>query len=143
MFCLGFTLLRMPNEKLCFNLQDQILYLRVLRENIDCQRGFQLVESIKPNEGLLYLLEDDHQPGFWMKDVFQHLDLIFIDNQGHILELVQAKPHDVEVITPPANARFAIEVARGIAEQLNLIKGSKLPCEILKNFQGVCIGCAE
>lgn len=122
------------------NFQDQWVYLRVLRNDLDRQRGFQLVEAIHPNEGLLYLLDDIQKPAFWMKDVLQQLDLIFIDNQGHILELVQARPHNTEIIMPPENAKFAIELAGGIAKQLKLIKGSKLSSDILKNFQWVSVG---
>jgi uncharacterized membrane protein (UPF0127 family) len=143
MFCLGFALLRMPTEKVCMKLQDQKVCLRVLRNDIDRKRGFQLVEAIRPNEGLLYLLNDTEKPAFWMKDVLQQLDLIFIDNQGCVLELVQAKPHDTKVIIPPDNSMFAVELAGGVAMQIKLIKGSKLSPDVLKKLQVVSRGHAK
>lgn len=133
---LGFSLLRMPTETVCVEVKDQHLCLRVLREKTDQKRGFQLVENLYPNEGLLYILSDKKKPNFWMKDVIQHLDIVFIDDHGHVLETVHGPPHRSDVITPPTNTMYAIELLGGRAEQLNLVKGSKLLLNIISEPNG-------
>lgn len=133
---LGFSLLRMPTETVCVEVKDQHLCLRVLRDKTDQKRGFQLVENLYPNEGLLYILSDKKKPNFWMKDVIQHLDIVFIDDHGHVLETVHAHPHRSDVITPPTNTMYAIELLGGRAEQLNLVKGSKLLLNIISEPNG-------
>ena len=140
MLCLGFALLRMPSEKVCLEIKDQHLCLRVLRDKSDQKRGFQLVEELRPNEGLLYILTDSNKPNFWMKDVVQHLDILFIDTHGHVLEMVQAQPHRRDVITPPKQTMYAIELSGGRAKQLKLIKGAQLSHEILSDFKGALFG---
>lgn len=117
----------MPNEIICIQLKDAHICLRVLRHQKDQKRGFQLVEEIKPYEGLLYVLPDKVKPNFWMKDVVQHLDIIFLDADGYVIELIHAKPHRRDVITPPIDTLCAIELAGGSALQFKLRKGSKLP----------------
>ena len=139
MLCLGFALLRMPSEKVYLEIKNQNLYLRVLRDKSDKNRGFQLVEELCPNEGLLYFLTEPKKPKFWMKDVFQHLDILFIDTHGHVLELVQAHPHRRDLITPPKKTMYVIELMGGRAEQLNLIKGAQLSHEILSEFKGALV----
>jgi uncharacterized membrane protein (UPF0127 family) len=136
MLCLGFALMRMPSEKVCLEIKDQHLCLRVLRDKSDKNRGFQLVEEVCPNEGLLYFLTEPKKPNFWMKDVFQHLDILFIDTHGQVLELVQAHPHRRDLITPPKKTMYVIELMGGRAKQLNLVKGAQLSHEALSGFKG-------
>jgi uncharacterized membrane protein (UPF0127 family) len=136
MLCLGFSLLRMPTEKVCVDVKNHHMCLRVLRDKVDQTRGFQLVENLHPNEGLLYILQEPKKPDFWMKDVFQHLDIVFIDTHGHILEMVQAHPHRTDPIVTPKDTMYAIELLGGRAQQLNLMKGSNLPLEIISELKG-------
>ncbi|MDP3935647.1 MAG: DUF192 domain-containing protein, partial [Alphaproteobacteria bacterium] len=94
------------------------------------------VEDLRPNEGLLYILAGSKKPDFWMKDVIQHLDILFIDTYGNILEMVHAHPHRRDVITPPKQTLYAIELIGGRAKQLQLIKGAQLSREVLSSFKG-------
>jgi uncharacterized membrane protein (UPF0127 family) len=126
----------MPNQRVCFDFKNQHVCLRVLKYKEDRQRGFQLVEQIQPNEGLLYWLQDPRSTSFWMKDVLLQLDILFIDKEGRILELVSAEPHCTNTINPPVNAQYAIELAGGIAKELQLIKGTKLSTDIIAEFHG-------
>lgn len=125
-FCLGFVLLSMPNEWVCLDIKDQHVCLRILRSKSHQRRGFQLVEDIRPNEGLLYILADTKKPNFWMRDVIHHLDIVFVDEDGYIVDLVEAKPHRSDRIKAPSNAWYAIELPKGTAHQLQLSKGSKI-----------------
>ncbi len=139
MLCLGFAFLRMPSEKVCLDIKNQHICLRVLRDKSDQKRGFQLVEEILPNEGLLFIFSESEKPNFWMKDVVQHLDILFIDINGNILEMVQAHPHRRDIITPPKKTMYAIELMGGRAEQLKLMKGAQLSHEVLSGFKGVLV----
>lgn len=126
----------MPNEKVCVDVKNQHVCLRVLREKIDQKRGFQLVENLHPGEGLLFVLPDSKKPNFWTQGVIQRLDIVFLDNRGHILEIVHAHPNRTDVITPPQNTTYAIELLGGRAEQLNFEKGAKIAQNILTEING-------
>lgn len=139
MLCLGFTLLRMPTEKVCFDVNDQQVCLRVLRDKAHQKRGFQLVETLRPNEGLLYILSGSKKPDFWMKDVIQPLDIVFIDINGHVLDNVPACPLREDVITPPRNTMYAIEVMGGQAANFHLIKGKTISEKTLSKLKGILV----
>jgi uncharacterized membrane protein (UPF0127 family) len=136
LLCIGFSLLRMPSEKLCVDIKNQHVCLRILRNKTDQSRGFQLVETLHPNEGLLYILQDSNKPNFWMKDVVQHLDIVFVDTNGLILEMVEAHPHRSDVITTPKETMYAIEVLGGRAKKLKFMKGSTLPLKVISDLEG-------
>jgi uncharacterized membrane protein (UPF0127 family) len=139
MLCLGFTLLRMPTEKVWFDVKDQQVCLRVLRDQSHQNRGFQLVETLCPNEGLLYILPESKKPGFWMKNVIQPLDIVFIDMNGQVLDNVLAYPLRKDVITPPINATYAIEIMGGQAANFQLIKGNILSEKTLSKLKGLAV----
>lgn len=139
MLCLGFTLLRMPTEKVCCDIKDQHVCLRVLRDISDQSRGYQLVETLRPNEGLLYILSGSKKPDFWMKDVVQPLDIVFIDINGQVLENVPAFPLRRDVITPPRNTMYAIELMGGQAANLQMTKGQNISKNTLSKLKGVLV----
>lgn len=139
MLCLGFTLLRMPTEKICFDVKNQHVCLRVLRDVTDQSRGFQMVENVRPNEGLLYVLSGSKKPDFWMKDVVQPLDIVFIDINGRVLDNVRAYPLREDAITPPKNTMYAIELMGGQAENLQLVKGKHISDQTLSHFKEVLV----
>ncbi|MCP5322469.1 MAG: DUF192 domain-containing protein [Candidatus Paracaedibacteraceae bacterium] len=137
--CLGFAILRMPSEVVCFDMKENHICLRVLRAHEDQLRGFQLVEHIRPSEGLLYILGHEKKPNFWMKDVLQNLDIIFVDKDGCIVEMIQAKSHRKDVIVPPSETMYAIELLEGTASKLNLSKGGKIGADIFPDFEGMLL----
>lgn len=139
MLCLGFTLLRMPSEKVWFDVKDRHMCLRILRDQSHQKRGFQLVETLSPNEGLLYILPESKKPEFWMKDVIQPLDIVFIDMNGQVLDNVPAYPLREDVITPPINAMYAIELMGGQAVNFQLIKGNTLSEKTLSKLKGILV----
>lgn len=113
----------MPAEIVNLKIHGQSVSLRILRENTHQRRGFQLVEHINPHEGLLYLLHTSKQTAFWMKDVVHHLDIVFVDKEGRVVDVAEGKPHREDKIIPPTDARYVIKFPKGTANALNLIKG--------------------
>jgi uncharacterized membrane protein (UPF0127 family) len=126
MFSLGFSILRMPSEKMCIEIEGSHVCLRVLRHHDHQRRGFQLVEQLPSNEGLLYIFHGAKKPEFWMRDVLQHLDIVFVDDSGCIVDIVSAEPLKEHVISPPSATLYAVEFPKGIVDQLGLKKGLKL-----------------
>lgn len=134
MIC-GFSFLKMPGEKLCLTTKNGKICLRVLRNKLHQLRGFQLVEKIAPNEGLIYVVTPfAKKPSFWMKDVLQPLDIVFLSNAGHVLEVVKALPYQRKIIKSPKNTSFAIELPAGEAKRLKLCKGCKVLAPFLVNL---------
>lgn len=65
------------------------------------ERGLQDVESMEPNEGMLFDYSDDPQASisFWMKDTTIPLDIIFVNQDGVVISVKQGEPLSEELIT--------------------------------------------
>ncbi len=128
-------MLRLPDDTLTLEYLGEPFYLRVLTKSEEQARGFQLVEDIRPNEGLVFVLPKDGKTDFWMKNVLQKLDIVFIDELGVVVGLVEGSPNNKLHIVSPPTAVCAVELPRGLASKIHLQQGKKLSSELLETFQ--------
>ena len=65
------------------------------------EEGLQNVESLEPNEGMLFDYLDDPQQeiSFWMKDTTVKLDIIFINDKFKVEEIKTGIPLSEELLT--------------------------------------------
>ena len=80
---------------------DKIYNLLVAETEEEKERGLQDVESMEPNEGMLFDYSDDPQASisFWMKDTTIPLDIIFVNQDGVVISVKQGEPLSEELIT--------------------------------------------
>ena len=65
------------------------------------ERGLMFIESLEPNEGMLFDYSDEPQAelSFWMKNVEIPLDIIFVNQDGVVISVKQGVPNSEEYIT--------------------------------------------
>ena len=75
--------------------------LLVAETDEEKERGLQDVESMEPNEGMLFDYSDDPQASisFWMKNTTIPLDIIFVNQDGVVISVKQGEPLSEELIT--------------------------------------------
>ena len=85
-------------------------------------------QPLKDNEGMLFVFDTPGRYGFWMKDMLFNLDLIWINQDGIIVDIERNASKDSYPKTymnaSPAN--YVLEVNAGVAEQQGLFIGSKV-----------------
>lgn len=135
---MGFSLLHVPHELLMLEYSGEPFYLRVLTDPEAQARGFQLVEDISPNEGLVFVLPQGKKTELWMRNVIQKLDIVFIDGAGVVVKLVEGAPNTTTYISSPDNAVCAIELPKGVAASVRLREGKKLSGAMFSTFQEAC-----
>jgi hypothetical protein len=87
-------------------------------------------DSMRNNEGMLFVFDYPGRYGFWMKDMNFPLDIIWINQNGYVVaiesnftpESYLQNPPKTVMNGPPAN--YVLEVNTGIAEQLGIFLGS-------------------
>lgn len=131
----GFVLLRVPHDIVMLEYSGEPFYLRVLTDPEAQARGFQLVEDISPNEGLVFVLPKGRRVDFWMRNVVQKLDIVFLDHSGVVVKLIEGAPNTSTHILSPDGAVCAVELPKGVLPQMNLVEGKRLSGELFSKFQ--------
>jgi uncharacterized membrane protein (UPF0127 family) len=91
--------------------------VEVARSDEARARGLMYRTRLDPDAGMLFVFEESDDHSFWMKNTFIPLDLIFVDEQGRVVGVVErAEPHTTVSRTVGKPSRFVLEVNGGWAE---------------------------
>lgn len=96
------------------------------------QRGLMGRESLPADEGMLFLFDEDHRGGFWMKDTLVPLSIAFLDEGGAVLAILHMEPCAADpcpVYDPGVAYRSALEVNRGAFEAWGVETGDVVVLE--------------
>jgi uncharacterized membrane protein (UPF0127 family) len=82
------------------------------------------------DDGLLLIFEHSEQQAIWMKGMRFDLDLLWLDESGRVVHLVNAARRcletDCQIYLSPTQARFVLEIPAGRAQPLGLTTGAVL-----------------
>ena len=87
-----------------------------LKSESEKELGLSNVESMEDNEGALFDYSDEPQPemSFWMKDTTIPLKICFINEDGIVISVHNAKPLSEDLITESSEfVAYVIEVNQG------------------------------
>lgn len=84
--------------------------------------------KMKEHDGMLFIFDSPGRYGFWMKDMLFPLDIIWINQNGIVVEIERsATPESYPktfMNTSPAN--YILEVNAGVAEKQGIFIGSRV-----------------
>lgn len=73
------------------------------------RKGLQGIEYLPPDQGALFVWEDEATREMWMKDTKIPLDQIAINDDDEVVLVYTAQPED-ETLVPFMNAKYILEV---------------------------------
>lgn len=87
-------------------------------------KGLSNRSSLPPKQGMLFIFDKDDRYGIWMKDMLFSIDIIWIDEEGNIVDIIEhATPESYpQVFAPEKPARYVLEVPSGFVEIRNITK---------------------
>jgi hypothetical protein len=92
--------------------------------------GLMFRPSLAPDRGMLLLFEVERYASIWMKNTLMDLDLIFLDNNGAVVDVITGVPpcaaEPCPTYSPAAPARAVLEMAAGGAERYGIGEGDQL-----------------
>jgi uncharacterized membrane protein (UPF0127 family) len=96
----------------------------------DQTRGLGGRKALAPDEGMVFVYRERHEPGFWMHGMLIPIDMLWIDTDRIVYIVHRAPPPQsgtpdsaLPVYTPPAPANLVLEIAAGRARELGLKVG--------------------
>ncbi len=116
------TLYKGKNDSLIKKLD-----IEIAKSEYDIQTGLMYRNSMKENQGMLFVFEDIRERSFYMKNTRIPLDLVFIDHNKTIVSFQEnAKPLDETSLPSNAIAQFVLEINAGLSEKWQLEVGDKI-----------------
>ena len=89
--------------------------------------GLMHVKSLAPDRGMLFLLGEPQYASFWMHNTFVALDLVFIGEDGRIVNIVErAEPLTTTPRLSTAPVTRVLEIAGGTAGRLGIRPGQRV-----------------
>ena len=86
--------------------------------------GLMYRKELKQNEGMLFLYPKKQIIKMWMKNTLIPLDMIFINNNGKIIDIFKMTiPKDLTPIGPDVKLKGVLEINGGLTSYLNINKG--------------------
>jgi len=88
------------------------------------QRGLMFREKLQPDQGMLFVFEEESRHSFWMKNTLIYLDMLWIDKDRKIVHIAQNVPPCKEdpcpSYGPDRPGLYVLELAGGAADRLGL-----------------------
>ena len=85
-------------------------------------RGLSGRSELSFDEGMLFVFPEDGAYGFWMKDMHIPIDIIWMSQDGVVVDMAQNVSPDTYPASffPKTPARYVLEVATGFAERYSV-----------------------
>lgn len=113
------------------SLEGKVFQLEVARTAEERSRGLMERTSLPENAGMIFVFKDEELRIFWMKDTLISLDILFLDNNGVVIDVQTMRPQPGATSATltryysAAPARYAIEINAGLAAEYDIVVGSQ------------------
>jgi uncharacterized protein len=89
-------------------------------------RGLMERTELAENVGMLFVLESEQTPGFYMKNTLIPLSIAFMDSEGRIVDIQDMQPLDETRHYPAEPAQYALEVKQGFFDERGVQVGDRV-----------------
>lgn len=88
--------------------------IEVATSNEQLSRGLMYRTSLEADHGMLFIFPSPQPVSMWMKNTHLPLDMLFIDEKGHIISIAEnTKPESTEIIRLELPTKAVLELAGG------------------------------
>ncbi|MBL8576160.1 MAG: DUF192 domain-containing protein [Mesorhizobium sp.] len=97
--------------------------IEIADDNNERARGLMFRETMDDDRGMLFVFQETRPLSFWMKNTPMPLDLIFVGQDGRVIDILPGESFSEAPIGPADPARFVLELKRGTAEKSGIADG--------------------
>lgn len=118
----GELTLKTANDSIIKNLD-----IEIADDEYQTQTGLMYRDSIKQNQGMLFIFPEADYHAFYMKNTQFSLDIIYIDADKNIVSFQNnAQPYSETSLPSNVPAKYVLEINGGLADQWELKVGDKI-----------------
>jgi uncharacterized membrane protein (UPF0127 family) len=110
-------------------LGQTALQFEIVRTAASQEKGLSGRTSIPSNYGMLFVFPEKGTYSFWMKDMLVPIDILWLDEDGTVLESIENVSPDTypHTFTPPSPVRLVLEMKAGEANKHSFFVGTRVP----------------
>jgi uncharacterized membrane protein (UPF0127 family) len=109
--------------------------VELARDDAERTRGLMNRRQLAAEAGMLFLFAENAPRAFWMKNTLIPLDMIFIDDGGRVVGVVEgAEPLTTSPRDPGVPSRYVLEVNGGWAARHGVRPGDRVRFENVPRF---------
>jgi hypothetical protein len=110
--------------KLKTKTSEYIFNVEIAQTAAGRSKGLMYRKKLKQNEGMLFIYPKNQIIKMWMKNTLIPLDMLFINENGKIIEIIKMTiPKDLTPVGPEVNLKGVLEINGGLTSYLNINKG--------------------
>ena len=129
---IGFVIYSLNDSKeireVCFN--NSCYKVEVSKTSQERSRGLMFREYLKEENGMLFIFSEEGKYGFWMKNTYIPLDIIWISQNNEVVQTIEniqpCKIDDCLSYGGHENALYVLEVNSGEIEKNNIKIGDEV-----------------
>ncbi len=100
-------------------------------------QGLMYRRELPADRGMLFDMEASRPAGFWMRDTYVSLDIIFIGEDGLVKTIAErTEPLSEAVIPSGEPVRFVLELVAGTARKIGLKPGDRVRHRVIDMVAG-------
>lgn len=110
-------------------LGQNAVQFEIVRTTASQEKGLSGRTSLPSNYGMLFVFPKKDTYSFWMKDMVIPIDIMWLDEDGTVLGLVENVSPDTypQTFTPPSPVRLVLEMGAGEANKHSFFVGTRVP----------------
>lgn len=108
---------------------ETVLLLEVADTSEEHAEGLMFRRNLAKNSGMFFVFPEEISKDFWMKNTLLPLDILFVSNDGLIVDMASMIPCKRDPCTVYQSAlpyRYAIEVNEGFLRQHRVRRGDRV-----------------
>lgn len=113
---------------------DTLQTIKIEIANTDAKReqGLMHRKSMKMDQGMLFIFNEERRQSFWMKNTHIALDIIFVNENYEIVHIAEnTQPYSLKGIPSFEYAKYVVEVIAGYCKENGIATGHQIYYETL------------
>ncbi len=100
------------------------------------QYGLMFRDNLPEMNGMLFIYDRRRDISMWMKNTFISLDILFISEDGKIINIAKsAQPRSLSIIRSKKPAKAVLELNGGLTDKLNINVGDEVIHDTFENTE--------